>query len=80
MPFAFNPDDRPARIFRYVEPGTLPSRDIVSLYSKEANLLIIDKANFEKLSPMQKHLVLRTHEPCIEVDYFKKYRVWGLAA
>ena len=80
MPFAFNPDDRPARIFRYVEPGTLPSREIISLYDETSNLLIIDKANFEKLTQVQKHLVLRTHEPCIEVDYFKKYRVWGLAA
>ena len=78
MSFAFNPDDRPARIFRYVEPGTLPSRDIVSLYDEAMNLLIIDKQNFEKLTPM--HLVLRTHEPCIEVDYFEKYRIWGLAA
>ena len=80
MAWAFNPDDRPARLFRYVEPGTLPSRDIISLYDKSSNLLIIDRVNFAKLTPMQKHLVLRTHEPCIEVDYFEKYRIWGLAA
>jgi len=80
MVFAFNPDDRPARIFRYVAPGTLPSREIVSLYDKTSNLLIIDKANFEKLTPMQKHLVLRTHEPCIEVDHFEKHPLRGLAA
>jgi hypothetical protein len=82
LAFAFNPDDgRPARLIRYVAPGTLPSADLVALYDHDANLLILDKNNFEKLTDMQKHLVLRnTKFSAIETNHFDKYRVWGLAA
>jgi hypothetical protein len=70
MVFAFNPDGGPARIFRYVEPGTLPSRDLVSIYDKSQNLLIIDRANFAKLTDTDRHRVLRTHQPALELSHF----------
>ena len=38
------------RVIRYVLPGTLPARDLLALYDKSANLLIVDKDHFERLS------------------------------
>jgi hypothetical protein len=67
MAFAYNPDDRPARLIRYVEPGTLPTKDLMALYDKGQNLLIIDRAHFEKLSRAEQNILKKTHEPFIEV-------------
>lgn len=80
MVFAFNPDDGPPRLFRYVEPGTLPSRDLLSIYDKTQNLLIIDRAHFAKLSDVEKHFVLRTQQPFIEIHYDQHNRPLALAA
>jgi hypothetical protein len=71
MVFAFNPDGGPARIFRYVEPGTLPSSDLLAIYDKTQNLLLIDREHFERLSDIERHLVLRTHRPFLEIRYEK---------
>jgi hypothetical protein len=40
----------PVGIIRYVLPGTLPGRDWLSLFDKGANLLIVDRDHFERLS------------------------------
>lgn len=69
MAFAFNPDDGPARIIRYVEPGTLPAANLLAIYDKSQNLLIIDRDHFERLDWIDKHLTLRTHKPFLEIEY-----------
>lgn len=66
--FAFNPDDGPPRIIRYVEPGTLPGKDLLSIYDPTQNLLIINKELFERLSATDKSQVLRTHRTSITVQ------------
>jgi hypothetical protein len=58
-----------ARIIRYVLPGTLPGRDWLSLYDKSANLLIVDKDHFERLSDEDREAVLRTQEPSLSIEY-----------
>jgi hypothetical protein len=35
--------DNELRIIRYVKPGTLPGRDLLSLYDRGENLLIVDE-------------------------------------
>ena len=69
MAFAFNPDDGPARLFRYVEPGTLPADNLLAILIKEKNLLIIDREYFERLSDTEQHLVLRTQRPFLEISF-----------
>lgn len=69
MAFAFNPDDGPARLIRYVEPGTLPSANLLAIYIKSQNLLIIDREHFERLDWLDKHRLLRTQQPYTEVSY-----------
>jgi hypothetical protein len=54
-----------SRIIRYVEPGTLPARDLLSLYDKSANLLIVDRDHFERLSDENREIVLRTKHPAL---------------
>jgi hypothetical protein len=61
--FAFNPDVGPARLMRYVEPGTLPGENLLAVYDKSINLLIIDREKFETLTKVERSLLLRTHAP-----------------
>lgn len=68
MGFAFNPDGGPARIIRYVEAGTLPATNLLALYDKSQNLLIIDREYFEKLSDTEQHIVLRTQKSFLEIE------------
>jgi hypothetical protein len=60
LPFAFNPDDGPARIIRFVDTDT---ENLLAVYDKSANLLIIAADHYERLSWLQKHQLLRTHDP-----------------
>lgn len=62
--FAFNPDNGPARLFRYVEPGVLPD-DVICVFHEDDNLLIINRELFELLSDVEKKQVLRTREPSL---------------
>jgi hypothetical protein len=57
------------RIIRYVLPGTLPVRDLLALYDKSANLLIVDKDHFERLSDEDREVVLRTQESALMIEY-----------
>jgi hypothetical protein len=72
MAFAFNPDDGPARLIRYVEPGTLPAANLLAIYDKTQNLLIIDRDHFERLDWIDRHLTLRTHRPYLEIEYDRR--------
>jgi hypothetical protein len=60
---------KPARIIRYVLPGTLPARDLLSLYVESSNLLIVDRDHFERLSDENREIVLRTQEPALLIEY-----------
>jgi hypothetical protein len=66
--FAFNPDDGPARIIRYVARGTLPEVGLRALYDKSANLLIVDRDWFEGLSDSEKSIVLKTQRPYLDTE------------
>jgi hypothetical protein len=68
MPFAFNPDDGPPRLIRYVERGTLPGVGLRALYDSTMNLLIVDRVWFEGLGWADKHQVLRTHKPYLDTE------------
>lgn len=65
MAFAMCPDDGLPRIYRYLP--RLLGPNIVSYLDAENNILRISRENFDKLSPMDKHQVLRTHQPTLEI-------------
>ncbi len=71
MSFAFCPDDGPPRVMRYVLPGTLPGRDLLALYDKSKNLLIIDRDHFDRLPPYEQRAVLRTHHSALRIVFRK---------
>jgi hypothetical protein len=58
-----------SRIVRYVKRGTLPARDLLSLYDKSANLIIIDRDHFERLSDENREIVLRTQHSALLIEY-----------
>jgi hypothetical protein len=60
LPFAFNPDDGPARIIRFVEIGT---DNVLAVYDRKQNLLTVDRLYYERLTWLQQHQLLRTHSP-----------------
>jgi hypothetical protein len=70
MAFAFVPDDGPPRLMRYVEHGTLPHADLLSIFIHEQNLLIIDKLHFSSLHDNDKRALLRTHSSYHEITEF----------
>jgi len=47
----------------------LPARDLLSLYDKSANLLIIDRDHFERLSDENREVVLRTQHSALLIEY-----------
>jgi len=72
MAFAFNPDDGPPRLMRYVEPGTLPGTNLLAIYDKAQNLLIIDRELFERLTDTERSITLRTTQSFLEVDLSRR--------
>jgi hypothetical protein len=48
------------RLIRYVEEGTIPIRDCVSIFDESRNLVIINKDVFELLDDEQKETIIRT--------------------
>ena len=66
MAFAFNPDDGPARLIRFVKRGTIPGVGLYALLDAAANLLIIDDEWFQTLTEAERHIVLRTHRSYID--------------
>jgi hypothetical protein len=61
--FAFVPDEGPPRLIRYVEHGSLPDGDLVSIFDATNNLLIVDREHFDRLDKPEQEQVLRTREP-----------------
>jgi hypothetical protein len=68
------PDGGPPRLFRFVEPGTLPSTSLIATLDKTHNVLSIDREKFQQLSDLQRQIVLTTGQRFVEVatsDAFK---------
>lgn len=53
MAYTMCPDEGYPRLYRYIEHGPLATLDT-------DNLLLINRLKFDKLSPNQRHRVLRT--------------------
>lgn len=64
---ALHPEGGYPRLIRFVNPGALPSSEIVSMLDRAQNLLRIDAYNFKRLNPMQQHIVLHTEDAVIEI-------------
>jgi hypothetical protein len=65
---AFCPDDgRPPRLIRYAPRMPLP--DMLTLFFKQQNLLIIDKEHWQQLDDDTRERVLRSEDKCLEVYY-----------
>lgn len=60
MTFAFNPDDRPARIMRYVGHGALPNQFLVAVYDATTNIVTICRPLYDALTPLEQKQVMRT--------------------
>jgi hypothetical protein len=64
MPYALCPDDGLPRLWRFVDDDIMTAANMVSLLDKEKNLLIINRQLYERLSELNRHMVLRTHARC----------------
>jgi len=69
--FAFTNDAGLPRIIRYVEHGTLPHPKLISLFSEQSNLLVIDRDHYERITPDQRHSLLRTQKKVVEIQYYE---------
>lgn len=65
MGFAFCPNDRPPRVIRFT---TLPGKTLAE-YDEENNLLLVDRAKYAELTADEKHMVLRTQRPTLEIHH-----------
>lgn len=63
MTFAFNPDDGPARLFRYRPSSEFPHDEVLSILDAKNNTLVINSDRFEELAPVERQQLLRTHAP-----------------
>jgi hypothetical protein len=64
--FAFVPDNAPPRILRFVGPEHFAAPSIVCQLDEASNLLIINRALYDRLSEIDQHQVVRT---CADVLY-----------
>lgn len=69
MDFAFTPANGPPRLIRYVERGTLPGANLLSIFNEKENLLIIDKDHYESLGATERHMALRTRQSFTEMPF-----------
>ena len=67
MRFAFCPDDAPPRLIRFVEPGVLPGRELLSIYDASKNLVIINRELYAQLPKQEQRETLRTQRPSISI-------------
>jgi hypothetical protein len=58
-----------SRVIRYVKRGTLPGCDLLSLYDRSENLLIVDEDHFERLSDVDREIVLKTEHSALLIEY-----------
>ncbi len=60
MSLAFNPDDGPPRLLRFVGEGSVPTTDTLAVFDRANNLLIINRELYDTLDPMQQHITQRS--------------------
>lgn len=61
MSFALCPDGGLPRLWRFVEADrTMTEGCIVSVLHREENILIINRALYDQLGELERHIVLRT--------------------
>jgi hypothetical protein len=58
-----------SRVIRYVKRGMLPGCDLLSLYDRGENLLIVDEDHFKRLSDVEREIVLRTEHSALLIEY-----------
>jgi hypothetical protein len=63
MAFSLIPDEGPPRLIRFTKLGG----ELLCVLNVESNLLMIDKAKYDRLTPDDQHLVLRTQAPSISL-------------
>lgn len=66
MAFAFNPDDGPARLMRYVPAAALYDENVVAYLERETNTLTINRDRFDELTDVEKQMLLRTQDVVTE--------------
>jgi len=60
MSLAFNPDDGPPRLLRFVGEGSVPTTDTLAVFDRANNLLIINRELYDTLDLMQQHITQRS--------------------
>ena len=58
MPFALCPETGPPRLFRYYNGG---DEHPTTILDKKNNLLFINRDKFDRLPPLEREQLLRTH-------------------
>ncbi len=59
MTTAFNPAGGLPRLLRFVPADKMPSRDTLTIYDKQYNLLVINQELYETLDATQQHITQR---------------------
>jgi len=62
MDFAFCPEKGYPRLMRYVPSEAMPTPTTITTLDREQNVLVINKPIFDRLTELDRHRVLRTHE------------------
>lgn len=57
------------RVWRWVEPGTLPGTRLVAIFDHTKNLMVIDKVKFAGLSSTQQEQLMKSNEPVYELEW-----------
>lgn len=61
MAFALCPDGGPPRLWRFVDDDELTEAGVVSRLDAKQNILLVNRGLFDQLTPLNQHMVLRTH-------------------
>jgi hypothetical protein len=56
------------RLMRYVDAGAMPGPNLLALYDKGQNLLVINRTLYEQLTLEDQRTTLRTHRTSLTVD------------
>ena len=74
MPFSLTPDDGPPRLLRFVTMpinAVLYDHDhVLAILDPDDNILWIDKAKYDTLTPEDQHLLIRTQ---MLISYYQTY-------
>ena len=60
MAFALCPDGGPPRLWRFVDDDVMTRDRVVSYFTPDKNILVINKPLYDQLAPLDQHRLLRT--------------------